>query len=172
MDALKPGTDSRSSEEGARFPMMMVSSGVWAGSIPLETAWTLKEISNEEGGEKRNMKQELERIGFLGDTECSYKSIPLAAHFELHIGEKEPGLRQASVVVDSGQSRDPSLRRRLERWELLTVSKRSNGSRSKSMGEELTPVSWSCDWSCDTGRKLTACQAQRPWMHVRMLSFA
>jgi hypothetical protein len=67
--------------------MMMVASGVWAESIPLETGWSLKEISAKEGGERRNMKQELERIGFLGDTDCSYKSMPLAAHFELHIGE-------------------------------------------------------------------------------------
>ncbi len=77
------------SEEGARFPMMMVSSGVWAESIPLETGWSLKEITpSVEGGERKNMKQELERIGFLGEMDCSYKSMPLAAHFELHIGRK------------------------------------------------------------------------------------
>lgn len=33
------------------------------------------------------MKSELTRIGFLGDTPCSYEAMPLAAHFELHIGE-------------------------------------------------------------------------------------
>lgn len=33
------------------------------------------------------MKSELARIGYLGDTACSYKTMPLAAHFELHIGE-------------------------------------------------------------------------------------
>jgi hypothetical protein len=33
------------------------------------------------------MKTELSRIGFLGDTLCSYQAMPLGAHFELHIGE-------------------------------------------------------------------------------------
>ena len=32
-------------------------------------------------------KSELERIGFLGETPCSYKAMPLGGHFELHIGE-------------------------------------------------------------------------------------
>lgn len=32
------------------------------------------------------MKSELSRIGFLGDMECGWKSMPLAGHFELHIG--------------------------------------------------------------------------------------
>jgi hypothetical protein len=82
------------SEEGARFPMMMVASGVWAESIPLETGWNLKEITPaEEGEQRKNMKRELERIGFLGEADCSYKSAPLAAHFELHIGEKLPRTR-------------------------------------------------------------------------------
>jgi acetylornithine deacetylase/succinyl-diaminopimelate desuccinylase-like protein len=31
------------------------------------------------------MKSELERIGYLGSTPASYKSMPMAAHFELHI---------------------------------------------------------------------------------------
>lgn len=60
----------------------MVSSGVWAGSIPLERAHNLKEV----GGGNATMKSELQRIGYLGDTPASYESTPLAAHFELHIG--------------------------------------------------------------------------------------
>lgn len=87
------------SEEGARFPISMVSSGVWAGEIPLERAHNLQEV----GGGTKTMKQELERIGFLGDMDASYKAMPigvgvtyppplnfskliLQAHFELHIG--------------------------------------------------------------------------------------
>lgn len=31
------------------------------------------------------MKSELERIGYLGEISCSYKSTPIEAHFELHI---------------------------------------------------------------------------------------
>ena len=60
----------------------MMSSAVWAGKIPLEKAHSLKEV----GGGGRTVKQELERIGYLGEMEASYKAMPLGAHFELHIG--------------------------------------------------------------------------------------
>ncbi len=62
------------SEEGARFPMSMVSSGVWAGKVPVERAHAMKEVGK--GG--RTMKQELERIGYLGDIAASYKDSPIA----------------------------------------------------------------------------------------------
>ncbi|CAF9906890.1 MAG: hypothetical protein ALECFALPRED_002746 [Alectoria fallacina] len=62
----------------------MVSSGVWAGKIPLEKAHSLQEV----GGGKQTMKQELERIGYLGAMESSFSAMPIAAHFELHIGEE------------------------------------------------------------------------------------
>ena len=52
----------------------MVSSGVWAGKIPLEKAHSLQEV----GDGKKTMKQELERIGYLGATESSYGRIPIA----------------------------------------------------------------------------------------------
>lgn len=51
----------------------MVSSGVWAGEIPLERAHQLQEV----GGKKRTMKQELERIGYLGAREASHKAMPI-----------------------------------------------------------------------------------------------
>ena len=52
----------------------MVASGVWAGEIPLERAHNLKEV----GGGGRTMKQELERIGYLGDMDASYEAMPIA----------------------------------------------------------------------------------------------
>ncbi|OBT49034.1 hypothetical protein VE00_00037 [Pseudogymnoascus sp. WSF 3629] len=79
--AFPIGLVNWTNEEGARFPTSMVSSGVWAGSIPLERAHNLKEV----GGGHATMKSELQRIGYLGDTPASYESTPLAAHFELHI---------------------------------------------------------------------------------------
>lgn len=77
------GVVNWTNEEGARFPMSMVSSGVWAESVPLEKAHNLKSVipSNDTA----TMKSELERIGYLGSTPASYKSTPMAAHFELHI---------------------------------------------------------------------------------------
>jgi hydantoinase/carbamoylase family amidase len=65
----------------------MVASAVWAGQLPLEKAHNLKEI----GGGTATQKSELERIGYLGTTPASFKSIPMGAHFELHI-EQGPQL--------------------------------------------------------------------------------
>ncbi|KJX98994.1 beta-alanine synthase like protein [Zymoseptoria brevis] len=70
-------------EEGARFPTSMMSSGVWAESIPLEKAHNLKSVIP--ANDTATVKSELERIGYLGSTPASYKSTPMAAHFELHI---------------------------------------------------------------------------------------
>ncbi|KAI0441375.1 hypothetical protein F4803DRAFT_419274 [Xylaria telfairii] len=75
------GVVNWTNEEGARFPISMVSSGVWAEDITLETAHNLREV----GGGTATMRSELERIGYLGSIPASYKSMPMAAHFELHI---------------------------------------------------------------------------------------
>lgn len=61
------------SEEGARFPISMVASGVWAAEISLERAHNLKEVGNGD----RTIKQELERIGYLGQMNASYEAMPL-----------------------------------------------------------------------------------------------
>jgi hydantoinase/carbamoylase family amidase len=96
------------SEEGARFPVVTVSSGVWAGSIPLQTAWDTAEVPTlmtDPSSAPRTMKQELERIGFLGDVPASHEANPIGAHFELHI-EQGPILedeRQKIGVVTGAQ---------------------------------------------------------------------
>ncbi|OAA60074.1 Amidase, hydantoinase/carbamoylase [Cordyceps fumosorosea ARSEF 2679] len=83
-------------EEGARFPIVTVASAVWAGAIPLETAWALAEVSPP-AGPPQTMKQELARIGYLGATPASHASFPIAAHFELHI-------EQGPVLEDAGRT--------------------------------------------------------------------
>ncbi|SPN97348.1 related to N-carbamoyl-L-amino acid hydrolase [Cephalotrichum gorgonifer] len=92
-------------EEGARFPMTTIASGVWAGVIPLETGWNLKEVLPlaTDKSAPRTMKQELERIGFLGETPASHEAQPMAAHFELHI-EQGPILEdeQRKIGVVTG----------------------------------------------------------------------
>ncbi|KAK9774129.1 hypothetical protein SCAR479_09243 [Seiridium cardinale] len=75
------GVVNWTNEEGARFPMSMMGSGVWAGMIPLENAYNLKSVT----GEKIDLRSELKRIGYLGQTPASYRNVPMAAHFELHI---------------------------------------------------------------------------------------
>ena len=62
------------SEEGARFPISMVSSAVWSGHLPLEKAHNLQEV----GEGKQTLKQELARIGYLGPTVSSLSAMPIA----------------------------------------------------------------------------------------------
>ncbi|KAI8238969.1 N-carbamoyl-L-amino-acid hydrolase [Colletotrichum sp. SAR 10_96] len=78
------GVVNWTNEEGARFPKMAVSSGVWAEAIPLKTAWDLREVSSRDG-QPKSMKEELDRIGYTGERAASYRTNPFAAHFELHI---------------------------------------------------------------------------------------
>lgn len=85
------GVINWTNEEGARFPISMVSSGVWAGALPLEKAYSLVEV----GGGKATQKSELERIGYLGSMEANYKANPIGAHFELHI-------EQGPILESSG----------------------------------------------------------------------
>ena len=104
------GVINWTNEEGARFPISMVSSGVWAGKIPLDKAHALQEV----GEGKRSMKEDLQRIGYLGDMECNYEAMPLAAHFELHI-EQGPRLEaqdQQIGIVEGVQA---------YRWSTITV---------------------------------------------------
>jgi len=72
--------NSGHSEEGARFPMTAVSSGVWAEAIPLETAWNLAEVSPGKDGKRKTMRQELERIGYLG-SEGIISRVPVRGTF-------------------------------------------------------------------------------------------
>jgi hydantoinase/carbamoylase family amidase len=65
--------------------MIGIASGVWAGVHSLETGWTCQEIKANKDGRRHSVKEELERIGFLGQTPASFEANPMAAHFELHI---------------------------------------------------------------------------------------
>lgn len=81
----------------------MVSSGVWAECIPLSKAHGLKEVPTvaslpTAASAPETMKTALEKIGYLGSVPCSYKSTPMAAHFELHI-EQGPHLISAGQRV-------------------------------------------------------------------------
>ena len=82
--------------------MTAVSSGVWSGLHKVETVWNLPEISPSKDGRRHTMKEELERIGFLGEIPASHEAQPIAAHFELHI-EQGPILedekRRIGVVI-------------------------------------------------------------------------
>lgn len=83
-----------SSEEGARFPKSMCSSGVWAGAIPVEKAWDLRDIHDS----SVTLRSELERHGYLGGIPCDASAgFRLGAHFELHI-------EQGPILPENGCS--------------------------------------------------------------------
>lgn len=82
-------------EEGARFPMSMMSSSVWAGVADLETVYEMKSVTDQTAV---TVREELARIGYLGETPCSYLKNPLAAHFELHI-EQGPELEELNKKI-------------------------------------------------------------------------
>ena len=92
-----------SSEEGARFPKSMCSSGVWAGAIPIvEQAWNLRDIHDP----SVTLRSELERHGYLGDIPCdAIRGVQLGAHFELHIeqGPILPGNKWSIGIVQGAQ---------------------------------------------------------------------
>ncbi|KAJ5898825.1 hypothetical protein N7495_003569 [Penicillium taxi] len=97
------GVVNWTNEEGARFPISMVSAGVWAECIPLSVAHDLKEVSTvaslpTAASSPESMKTALRKIGYLGSVPCSYKATPIAAHFELHI-EQGPHLVSAGQLV-------------------------------------------------------------------------
>jgi len=64
-------------EEGTRFPLSMVASGVFGGKYSLEEALAIRDA----GG--RTLGAELARIGYAGDLPCGGR--PFAAFLEAHI---------------------------------------------------------------------------------------
>lgn len=107
------GVINWTNEEGARFPISMVSSGVWAGEITLDTAHNLQEV----GGGTATMKSELQRIGYLGTVETSHTASPIAAHFELHI-EQGPILEASQKKIGAVEAVQAY------RWYTITVTGR------------------------------------------------
>jgi beta-ureidopropionase / N-carbamoyl-L-amino-acid hydrolase len=77
-------------EEGSRFVPVMMGSGVFCGAFGLDSAYAARDV----GG--RSVRDELERIGYLGDETPGLH--PLACYFEAHI-EQGPVLENAATVI-------------------------------------------------------------------------
>ena len=77
-------------EEGSRFVPVMMGSGVFCGAFSLETAYAARDV------EGRTVREELERIGYLGDEVPG--EHPIGAYFETHI-EQGPVLEDAGKVI-------------------------------------------------------------------------
>ena len=77
-------------EEGSRFVPVMMGSGVFCGAFSLETAYAAKDT------EGKSVRDELERIGYIGEQVPGQH--PIGAYFETHI-EQGPVLEDAGKVI-------------------------------------------------------------------------
>lgn len=77
-------------EEGSRFVPVMMGSGVFAGAFSLEHAYAQRDT------EGKTVREELERIGYLGTEQPG--AHPMGAYFEAHI-EQGPVLEDAGVTI-------------------------------------------------------------------------
>jgi acetylornithine deacetylase/succinyl-diaminopimelate desuccinylase-like protein len=121
------GVVNWTNEEGARFPVSMMGSSVWAGRMALEGAWRVKSVSS--GVREATVKEELERIGYLGDVPCASdpEGTPIGAHFELHIeqGPKLQKARQKIGVVQGVQA---------YKWFTVTITGRESHAGTTDFG--------------------------------------
>ena len=77
-------------EEGSRFVPVMMGSGVFAGAITLDHAYAARDT------EGRSVKDELQRIGYLGHEVPG--AHPVGCYFETHI-EQGPVLEDHGVTI-------------------------------------------------------------------------
>jgi N-carbamoyl-L-amino-acid hydrolase len=77
-------------EEGSRFVPVMMGSGVFCGAFTLEHAYAAKDVNGA------TVKDELARIGYIGDEEPG--KHPVGAYFEVHI-EQGPVLEDADKTI-------------------------------------------------------------------------
>jgi N-carbamoyl-L-amino-acid hydrolase len=77
-------------EEGSRFVPVMMGSGVFAGAFSLEHAYAARDTQG------RTVREELERIGYIGSEVPG--AHPIGAYFEAHI-EQGPVLEDADVTI-------------------------------------------------------------------------
>lgn len=111
------GVVNWTNEEGAKYPISMMGSGVWSGRVSQESAWGAKSVNPKL---ETTVQEDLETIGYLGDVPCHYDSgIRIGAHFELHIeqGPKLEAARQAIGVVNGVQA---------YKWLTITITGRES----------------------------------------------
>jgi N-carbamoyl-L-amino-acid hydrolase len=77
-------------EEGSRFVPVMMGSGVFCGAFTLEHAYAAQDV------EGKTVRDELARIGYIGDEEPGQH--PIDSYFEVHI-EQGPVLENADKVI-------------------------------------------------------------------------
>jgi hypothetical protein len=73
-----------------------MASGVWAGTSNVQKVHEVRALDDPEA----SVKSELMRIGYLGSVKANWEAMPMAAHFELHIGMWK-SLSKLACVADS-----------------------------------------------------------------------
>ena len=112
-------------EEGARFTLAPLGSGVFGG------LYTVKEALADTDGDGVSVAQALEAIDYDGDSPC--EPHPLSAHLELHI-EQGPVLDQQDVpvgIVEAGVGMT---------WLEVTVRGKSNHAGTTPMHARRDPM--------------------------------
>ena len=105
-------------EEGSRFSPAMIASGVFAGLFEKEFAWSRTDVNG------KSLKQELERIGYMGPQPCGEHAM--SALLEAHI-EQGPILERSGDqvgVVIGGQG---------QRWFDVTITGQDSHAGSTPM---------------------------------------
>ncbi|KAI0015905.1 putative N-carbamoyl-L-amino acid hydrolase [Xylariomycetidae sp. FL0641] len=129
-------------EEGARFPPAMMCSGVYGGAFTTE--WGHSRTDSD----GKTIKEELDRIGFLGDVPCSFEANPISAHFEVHI-EQGPILdsaKQSVGIVKGVQSM---------RWYHIDVTGREAHTGTTPMGRRSDALLGAANMIVETNRFVT-----------------
>ena len=85
-------------EEGSRFVPVMMGSGVFSGAFTLEHAYAATDT------EGKTVKDELARIGYIGEQVPG--EFAIGAYFETHI-EQGPVLAVARAAQKPGHSKMP-----------------------------------------------------------------
>ena len=106
-----------------------MASGVWAGASDVEKVHEVRALDDPEA----SVKSELMRIGYLGSVKANWEVMPMAAHFELHIGTKRSPstLERELTVIRAG----PNTR------SIWTKDRCSPGSASEQMVHNHSPRS-------------------------------
>ena len=108
----------------------MCSSGVWAGAIPIEKAWGLRDVHNP----GLTLRSELERHGYLGEIPCDATSgFRLGAHFELHI-EQGPILQENKRSIGIVQGAQGY------RWLTFTIKGKDAHTGTTPLGARHDPL--------------------------------
>lgn len=107
----------------------MLSSGVWANSIPLPSAHALTDIFDAQ----ITLQSELERHGFKGPIPCSSSANPLGAHFELHI-------EQGPILENGGKKIGVVQGAQAYKWLMCTVQGRDAHTGTTPLEARSDPI--------------------------------